>query len=120
MHIQDNAVELAGTMGSTAAVKQPTQWLLSETYWSKITNTKCFRFSYKRLLKKGNSIKCSWLWPTMTTAQEHLVANSMCTFIFSTVHVLSWIFQIGLLEKDFKHLDQIKKIDKKKRVYLCS
>lgn len=51
MHIQYNAAELAGTMDSTAAaVKQPTQWLLSETYWPKATNTQCLRFSYKQLL----------------------------------------------------------------------
>lgn len=50
MHIQYNAAELAGTMDSTAAVKQPTQWLLSETYWPKVTNTQCLSFSYKQLL----------------------------------------------------------------------
>lgn len=39
MHIQDIAAEFAGTMDSTAAaVEQPSQWLLSETYWPKVTN----------------------------------------------------------------------------------
>lgn len=38
MHIQDIAAEFAGTMDSTAAVEQPSQWPLSETYWPKVTN----------------------------------------------------------------------------------
>lgn len=64
MDIQGNAVELAGTMDSTAAaVRQPARWLLPETYWPKVANTKCFSFSYKQMLKKNKTSSLNSIQP---------------------------------------------------------